>query len=98
MSCRRCGCESPRVKMVDDRCVSTAQCTKRLRARGEDGRVRVRVMLENPPVHKPTVLSVAKELRNAYYRYGLCVDCGVVRHSAGRIRCDPCHKKTAPRC
>lgn len=29
--------------------------------------------------------------RHALYRAGLCIKCGVVKHSAGRPRCNPCH-------
>lgn len=29
------------------------------------------------------------------YRVGLCIECGVVRHSAGRVRCNACHEAVA---
>ncbi len=33
-----------------------------------------------------------RDERNARYRANLCVDCGEVEHSAGRPRCDNCHR------
>jgi len=30
---------------------------------------------------------------HARYRAGDCVDCGEQRHSAGRPRCESCHRK-----
>lgn len=27
------------------------------------------------------------------YRASLCIDCGEKRHSAGRTRCEDCHRK-----
>lgn len=94
MSCQRCGADSKRIKYADGRCVSEAGCTKRLRERGADGTVRVRVVLENPPA-RSTVDQAArleKEIRNVRYCYGLCVDCGLRGHSAGRTRCEACHR------
>ena len=29
--------------------------------------------------------------QNTAYRTGLCIDCRIVKHSAGRPRCKPCH-------
>ena len=88
MTCRRCGCDSPRVKYVDGVCVSVKPCTKRLRAR-----VGVKLVLENPPT--PTTETeqarIARETQRAYYVHGLCVDCGVRHHSPGRPRCEACH-------
>lgn len=31
------------------------------------------------------------ETRHARYRQGICVECGVQPHSAGRPRCNDCH-------
>ena len=88
--CRRCGCDNPRVKIIDGLCLSETSCTKRLRER-----VGVRLVLENPPVlaAEEEQDRVAREIRHAYYRFGLCVDCGVLPHSPGRPRCEACHEK-----
>jgi len=37
-----------------------------------------------------------REERNRRYRAFLCVDCGVVPYSAGRPRCDACHRTHIP--
>lgn len=34
----------------------------------------------------------ATDAQNAAYRAGLCVDCRTVPYSAGRPRCDECHR------
>lgn len=73
--------------MIDGLCVSIIQCTKRLRTR-----TNVWVVLLNPPVRTP-IDEQAKAIRNAYYRYGLCTECGTRPHSAGRPRCESCHRK-----
>lgn len=89
-TCARCGNDSTRVKKQDDHCVSVNPCTKRLRER-----VGIRVELENPPVHTPEgeQARIAREVRYAYYRHGLCSTCGIKPHAPGRIRCDQCHDK-----
>lgn len=33
-----------------------------------------------------------REIRAQRYRAGLCVDCGMVPYSAGRPRCNTCHR------
>lgn len=35
---------------------------------------------------------IRDDARTAAYRAGLCVDCLTEPHSAGRPRCDECHK------
>ena len=89
MPCVRCGCESPRVKMLHGvLCVSRAACDKRRRER-----VGVTLALENPPIHTPETdeRRVERATRAALYKFGLCVDCGLVPHSPGRPRCETCH-------
>lgn len=87
--CWRCGNDGKRVVKIDGRCKSEAACSKRLRER-----VGIRVVLANPPTATAVdeAARVAREVRNAYYRYGLCTACGVVPHSAGRPRCNECHR------
>jgi hypothetical protein len=93
MPCKRCGCESPRVKQVDGVCKSTAACTKRLQER-----VGVRLVLENPPLRKPEnqQAQIDAEIRHALYRHGLCIVCGTRPHSPGRPRCEACHNRNTP--
>ncbi|MDP7721813.1 hypothetical protein [Mycobacterium sp. TY814] len=33
-----------------------------------------------------------RDEQNARYRQGLCCVCGLVPYSAGRVRCDDCHR------
>src|SRR4051812_43898723 len=89
MKCERCGNDGSRVVKIEGRCKSVAACTKRLRER-----VGIRVVLTNPPTAtaENEAARVAREIRNAYYIYGLCTSCGVVPHSAGRPRCNECHR------
>jgi tRNA(Ile2) C34 agmatinyltransferase TiaS len=37
-------------------------------------------------------VEVSREVRNARYRAGRCVDCNAEGHSAGRPRCQSCHQ------
>lgn len=37
----------------------------------------------------------AKLARHSAYRQGLCVDCKTAEHSAGRPRCESCHRTYA---
>lgn len=98
-SCRRCGSTSTRVRYTDDGfCLSIAACTKRLRAR-----VGVTLELERAALVDAETqwaldniaesARIATEIRNVYYRHGLCADCGVRPHSAGRPRCEACHRQ-----
>jgi hypothetical protein len=43
----------------------------------------------------PLRMTLDRVTRASRYRSGLCVDCGVREHSAGRTRCDECHQEHA---
>ncbi|WP_155770049.1 hypothetical protein [Mycobacterium asiaticum] len=36
-------------------------------------------------------MAADRDEQNARYRAGLCVDCGLVPYSPGRVRCNTCH-------
>lgn len=36
---------------------------------------------------------MTRDERNDRYRRGVCIDCGDEPHSAGRPRCDNCHRE-----
>ena len=84
------------------RCKSGAACQRRMRA-GTHLKRPVRLALEVAAQLDPDTRAaianvkeaerVAREVRHAYYRMGLCVDCGVRGHSPGRPRCAACHAK-----
>lgn len=44
---------------------------------------------------KLVVTDPEREIRRQRYIKHLCIDCGTNRHSAGRPRCNDCHKKWA---
>jgi hypothetical protein len=83
------------------RCKSGAACQRRLRA-GTHLKRPVRLALEiATQLDEDTRTAVAnfkeverieREVRNTYYRHGLCTACGVMPHSPGRPRCEQCHR------
>lgn len=76
------------------RCKSGDACMRRLRA-GTHLKRRVRLSLEAPDVATPPLVSADRQRaqRHERYRKGMCVDCGTVRYSPGRPRCNACHEK-----
>lgn len=99
-TCSFCGFTSKSravfVTMENDRirCKSGTACQTRLRS-GKCLKAPVRLKLESSPIHTAEEESarVTREIRHAYYRHGLCVDCGVLPYSPGRPRCEACHAK-----
>ena len=108
MMCRFCGFKSKSravfTAMEDGRhrCKSGAACQRRLRS-GQHLERRIRLSLEKIATQADEdtrqaienfkeAERVAREIRNALYRYGLCTACGIRPHSPGRPRCEACHR------
>jgi hypothetical protein len=52
-------------------------------------------MTTTAPAMNAVMNGIALE-RPDRYRAGWCIDCGVIRHSAGRLRCDRCQSGFRP--
>ena len=77
------------------RCKSGDACMRRLRS-GKHLTQPVRLELEHTapnPVDNLEQQRTQRQLEATRYRDGLCIDCGALRHSPGRPRCDRCHAK-----
>lgn len=97
-ACSFCAATSPRIKRVelDDgrvRCMSMPGCVKRMHAR-----VGIKLVLDRDldeldlaAADKAEAERKAREIRNERYRRGMCVDCGRIKQSPGRPRCEACH-------